>query len=282
MAKEYGLTEDYGDRSSDEFTKGIISAIKQCHIFEITEQTKRLLALTKTPNRNDMFKLPFDCVFIDVCFRKEEMKRLGIDIGYNEIIGIFVRQVNMITQDTKVKVGTAFRITILSITDGKIWFDVFNKNINIDDEYKDYNLQHKTFDETNPHARKFTHLFVLNFLNFLNNPEVKYKHVEYDRKRNLKRIERGKAPIPPREIIKIDAVLKKYIDSLSRDNKVWEYHYRFWVRGHFRTFRNPRYVNKLGKRIWIPPYIKGQGVLIEKEYRFDKIKEKPQKRGLKV
>lgn len=273
MAKEYGLTDDYG-ADPDTFTKNIVDSIKHCHIFETTEPTKRLLALTKTPNKNDMFKLPFGCIFIDVCFKKEEMKKLNIDIGYNEIIGIIVRETNLISRDTEVKVATALRITILSVTDGRVWFDTFNKNVNLLNEYKDYNFKIQQFDQTNPNARRFIHCFVLNFLNFLNNPEVSYKHVEYDTKRNLKRIKNGKAPIPSREIIKINGVLKKYISTLSKDNKIWDYHYRFWVRGHFRTLRAERYGSNIGKRMWILPYIKGQGVLIEKEYKLTKKEDK--------
>ena len=79
-------------------------------------------------------------------------------------------------------------------------------------------------------------------------------------------------PIPTRNIIKLSGVLKLYVDELKK-NPVWHYNFRFFVRGHFRTLRNPRYGDNVGKRIWIPPYIKGKGLLIEKEYLIDKAEE---------
>ena len=115
-------------------------------------------------------------------------------------------------------------------------------------------------------------MFVMNFLNFINSPEVSFVAVEHSRERNEKRIEQGKLPIPSRTVIRLNGVLKKYVEEIKR-NPIWHYNYRFFVRGHFRTLRAERYGENICKRLWIPPYIKGRGILIEKEYVVDKQSE---------
>jgi len=293
-AKKHGLTEDL-QVSGYHFTKHILNSIQKCKIFEITDDTKKLLTLTKTPKINDMFKLPFPYTFIDAGFTNKEMKQLGIDIGYGEIVGIMITEGKLLYdkklspknvdgdplldtstvfngEDT-VKVGTAMRITILSITNGKVWFDVFNEDFNIYDKYKDYNFKINRVKTANKNARKFVHLFILNFLNFINNPEIEIVSKKPDEKRNERRQKKGKAPIPERRVIKLKGKLKRYADELKKNRKTWTYNYRFWVRGHFRTLKDKeRYGDNVGKRIWIPPFTKGKGVLVDKRYVVDKSK----------
>jgi len=108
--------------------------------------------------------------------------------------------------------------------------------------------------------------FVMNFLLFLNEPDVYYFNVERTLEQNQKRIKRGKLPIPKYSIIKVTGQLKKYIDKLESIN-AFSYSHKFWVRGHWRNFQSHIYKNKKGKRTWIKPYIKGQGVLVDKIYK---------------
>jgi len=292
-ARGLRITDDYG-APAPIFTETIKENLMKCHIFEVSEDLKRLLALTKCPNKNDMFKLPFNVIFLDVGFKKEEMEKLGIKLGYDEIVGIIVSEGYLLRQNDNrflqeqpsidgtvaekyqqmKKIGTDFRITICSLHNEekegyKVWFDVFNVNINISDEYKDKNINViiEKRDTTNPHARKFIHLFVLNFLNFLHDPRIKLLTVERDEKHAMKRLQKGKFPIPERKIIKLTGELKIYVEKLAKDKETWEYSHSWWVRGHFRTLRNPDYwKEKAGTRIFIPPYIKGKGVLVEKTY----------------
>jgi len=71
-------------------------------------------------------------------------------------------------------------------------------------------------------------------------------------------IKRGKIPIPTMHIIRLKGKLKQYINTLSSGD-CFEYHYRFWVRGHFRTLKDEkRWGSNVGRRIWILPYIKGK------------------------
>jgi len=296
---QLGVTEDTGD-TGPMFIENIKQSLFNCHIFETTNDIKRLLALTNCPNKNDLFHLPFPVMFLDVSFKRDEMKKLGINIGYKEIIGIIVAETYLFTDEYaqhmqykiksgmfdesildkydkngEHKVGTGLRITICSIHDiedhGRIWFDTFNVNVNIDDEYKDFNLNLRRNKGTDPHARKFIHLFTLNFLNFLNDKRVKLVNVNPDEKRNRKRVEKGKFPIPKRNVIKLSGDLKIYTEQLKKDKKTWEYSHSWWVRGHYRVLRDKEFWGeKAGTRIFIPPYIKGQGVLIKKTYEVDK------------
>ena len=52
----------------------------------------------------------------------------------------------------------------------------------------------------------------------------------------------------------------------------FHFNYSFWVRGHFRQLKSDRYSKK--KRIFIAPYIKGEGVLVDKLYSLNRREEK--------
>lgn len=106
----------------------------------------------------------------------------------------------------------------------------------------------------------------MNFLDFLNNPEVELLTIDRSDEQNDKRIKGGKPPIPTQKLIKLTGKLKVYINKLESDG-LYKVSHRFWVRGHFRTLRNKtRYGSNSGKKIWILPYIKGSGILIDKNY----------------
>lgn len=110
-------------------------------------------------------------------------------------------------------------------------------------------------------------LLICNLLDFINNPEVEIVTIERTKEQNTKRIKRGKLPLPPISYVKVTGKLKIYLDQLNSNNS-FSYGHKFWVRGHFRTLRNEyRYGDKVGTRIWIYPFIKGQGILIDKTYR---------------
>ena len=264
--EEGTLTHDFGI-SGDKFIQDIESSISEARIWRIDESVKKLLLLTKVPKINSDLFLPYPTIFLDISFTKEELAELGIDVSYKRIIGILFRKGNLVNKEN-IYVGKDLRVTAISKQEnGQIWFDTFNTNVNLSNKYKDYNYKIKKCESTDPNVKKFIHHFVLAFLNFVNNPEIEIIEVKYDEKQNEKRIKKGKAPIPVSNLIRVTGTLKKYIDFLQSSGS-FEYNYRFWVRGHFRTLRDEkRWKENTGKRIWIPPFIKGKGVLVEKEYR---------------
>ncbi len=288
IAKKLGATESHGN-SPEKFIDNIAFSLRDCKIFNVTDKVKNLLCLTKTPLRNDEVHLPFPIMFLDVSFTQEELKQIDIDINYKEVVGIIVQQGKLLFSDEKQKfltkingdiekdddglyvAGIGLRISILSFNHGvegkEIWFDTFNKSINIKEEFKGWNMTVKEFKDTDPKTREFIHKFVINFLNFINDPEVEYRECIANPKQNEKRIKRGKMPIPNNCPITVSGKLKIYLDSLNERD--FTYNYRFWVRGHFRTLRAERWGKNRGKRLWVAPFLKGKGVLVEKIYHVE-------------
>lgn len=111
--------------------------------------------------------------------------------------------------------------------------------------------------------------FTANFLDFLNDPEVKLiENKTPNRKTNIRK-RKGK-PTPPTMKIKINGTLLKYINQI-KTGRHFNYSHRFWVRGHWRHLKSKVFVNRQGQKIWIRPHIKGDGILIgDKKYLLDR------------
>lgn len=267
------------------FEETIQSHIEDSHLFEIANGVRLLLSKTKPPNINDIFKLPFKTIFLDVDFKRDEMLKFGVDIGYKEIIGLMVTDGKMIMEhnpdgcvvcrttgeyDDAKEVGRALRMTFIGVNDdGSTQFDVFNGNINVKNEYADWKIKKAIPGMCNRDARRFIHTFTINFLNFIYSPEVAYVEKQADVEKNKKRIHEGKAPVPPRNFITLTGQVKKYAQDINDNPEKWQYSHRFYVMGHWRTLQAPRYGKNIGKRIWVDDFIKGDGVLIEKKYVLD-------------
>ena len=269
--------------TTTEFEENIAYGIKEAKIFEIDDKMKKLLALTNPPNKNDEVKLPFPYIFLDVSFTKQELADLGIEIKAKDIIGCLVTEGTMLLRDghyTKLveglkqknsptSVGRALRITFYSNLDnGEGWFETFNRNITLDEDFKGMNVDVEEIKSTDKKGRVFMHNFLLSFLNLLYNPEIEIVEVLRSEKNNARRIKQGKPAIPSLHKIKITGKLRQYIDTISNlghfDNK---YHYRFWVRGFYRKLTADCY--KIKRVIFVPPFIKGQGILIDKFYKVE-------------
>lgn len=127
--------------------------------------------------------------------------------------------------------------------------------------------------------------FFYSFCNFLNEPEVKFVTVQTTEKNNQRRREKGRLTFPKEtNFIRIYGNLRTYIDQYNAQGKKGFSH-KFHVRGHFVHFRNQdKYkriysldtdqIKELGYNMtdgilkkWKKPYIKGQGILINKEYK---------------
>lgn len=272
------------------FDEAIAETLSKVKVFEIEDNIKKLLALTDAPKINDdeVVRLPFDDIFLDVEFSKSELEDYGVTpklanslkgiavtkgnfiIKENEYVdsGDWKKPINLKEYESREKVGNGLRITMCSVIEQEgekeeILFDVFNKNVNLNEDYKGREIDIIENPTSDKDLRDFVHKFVLNFLNFLNNPEVEY--VEHKRSEgNIRRkIRDGKAVISSSATIRITGKLKEYIDDVESKG-LWHYDHRFWVRGHYRDLKDERYNEK--KRIFIYPYIKGKGLLIENAY----------------
>ena len=276
ISKMMGMTESIG-RSPDEFIRNIDYSMENCKIFRIDDDTKKLLLMTELPKLNSHLKLPFPFTFVDVEFTKKDIEDFcgtvwlevkGIKkVGIKRIVGLMISRGQMFTTKTNEVVGDNIRMTISTVTDTfDIWFDTFYDDINITDEKaKDLKIEKVSI---NPKIKDLIYHFTIAFINFINNPEIEIIENQVGNKQNIKRISKGKIPIPINYCVRVTGKLKIYLDDLKKKGLLNEqtFNYRFWVRGHFRTLKSEIYGENIGKRIWILPYIKGQGLLIEKEY----------------
>jgi len=265
--------ETIGLSNSDTFVNNISNLLSKAHTFEIDDDIKKLLLLTKTPPNelNRDLHLPFDSVFLDVEFLKSELSDLNLKINDERIVGILMTIGNYkintsilaknIEIDDDEVIGKNIRMTVLSITnDDGFMFNTMSKPLYINEKFKDVNLKELTHVKKKLKTVLFD--FAVNFLNFINNPEVRTQTIE---RNNKSRERHGKMPLPNSQRIFISGSLSTYLNQLKQ-HKHFSSGYKFWVRGHFRTFSSARYKEMKGKRIWIPPFIRGSGILFEKNY----------------
>lgn len=256
-------------------------------IFTIENSIKDVLL--NTSNKIFPRNLPYSSIYIDV----------DLDFGTLVTKGIFV---NKIPSPKEIKKVLGKRIFVFSWgydkSDGAVFFShkniLFEENLtNLDDVmtniYESDSLLYEESYEMSD-VNKFSNtmpLFVCNFLDFLNNPNVKIINKPENNKQNVKRGLRNKNPIPQYNMLRISGDLKKYmgmIFSNKRNNK--NFSHKFWVRGHFRRYWKKDRFQNLYKSYsdnelsdeyymdneyqvlmqWIPPYIKGKGMLVSKPY----------------
>lgn len=266
-----------------EFYEKIEEGLSKSKIFEVDDDIKKLLLLTKTPDhtKNEDLHLPFPYIFIDVSLSKEELEEVGItiDSDVDEVCGIILSEGKLfLNQTRRIDVGRDLTMSIMVYKKNKKGEDMVSFNnlydhAMIKDEIKkQFGVYSKPEDGTDRDetfvgrkTKRMVYNFSLNFLNFINNPEVTF----YSMERNNKRRQRqGKLPLPNSNKIKLVGELKRYVTDVT-NHTGFKHSHRFWVRGHFRKYKSEKYKKMKGKRRWILPFIKGSGVLIEKKYRVD-------------
>lgn len=259
------------------FYSNNIRAIKECKVFEIDDNQKKLLSLTDAPKLNNGINLPFPFTFIDVGFSKKDFEDMGMNQDFDEVTGIMLSKGNLvydhkqgfgadlndeITPDQEI-VGNGLRITVMFTKGDYIWFNTFTRELDILDSYKDLVKQE---DKEDKDVKDFAHNFALAFLNFLNTPDIELVQHKRTIEGNNRRVKNNKLPLPDSTSIRLIGKLKLYIDEIERlghfDRK---YTHSWWVRGHMRRLTSDWYKEK--KIIHILPYIKGFGDLVEKIYQ---------------
>jgi hypothetical protein len=253
----------------DKFVFNIEEGLKNSKIFEVDDDIKKLLILSKPPQVNSDLKLPFNEFFIDVQFDAEDLQELGMN---ENVFGILVRKGNYFYEDGKIA-GNDLRISVCIVDNQETRFNTSSVPFDFTKEnYKELNMGLQKGD-----ISKFIERFVLCFINLLTFRDVETIEVVRSEKGNLHRVKRGKSPLPTTTKILVVGTIKKYIDETKGLGK-WSFNYSFWVVGHFRRLESERYHEK--KRIWIMPYLKCEGKEeIKKVYRVysndkTKLKEK--------
>lgn len=244
------------------------ASLKDAKVFSIEDDA--VFLLEKTENKTNLDKQPFPNTFIELRHKIDTHQIIGITISEKnnvlafDIITVYCEEKQ---EDGGIDVFS-FPLTYHSEDQEKM--DKAADSLSQKDKQElDFLISKNTFSEFNIFRKKYGNQvreLINNFLDFLNTPDVELVEVLRTDEQNLKRIQRGQQSIPSHTYIKLNGKLKVYLNKLKSDavNKI---SHKFWVRGHFRTLRNEtRYGSNTGKKIWILPHIRGEGILIERSY----------------
>lgn len=217
---------------NSEFFDMIDESINNAKIFKVDEDIKDLMLATKHsgPLQSEM-KLPFSDIFLEVrpFYIKEEL-----------IEGIMLHENN----------NKEIYYSLKRRNSKEINFDTVNISNPQRNDPSKMTLSKQTKSKIES--------FVKNIITLFNSREVVVTMVERSEKNIQRRIKQGKKPLPPRLIVSVPLYLKEYMNDLKQGQHS-KFSHRFWVRGHWRTYKSKH-------KVWIKPYIKGEGLLIEKKY----------------
>lgn len=213
-------------------------------VFDVSPTLTKLLDMTKAKPRplSEMF-FPFPTIFINTTLKVS---------GDVLVHGIFIE----------------------SVAGRPVVFCCFNTKG--DEDFGMYHIVLEDVKKCSGDARR-VYDFIMNFLDFLNDPEVQYVKCRYEREPIQHKVRTLRPLRPAKRKIRITGTLKRYLRQFSKGQHS-KIKCRFWVRGHFRTLRSTWYKEMRGKRVWIPPYIKGEGILINRNYKVKKGGEGKRKR----
>lgn len=239
VASNWDRTKQYITRKETE-DKLFSNFMVEPKFFVIEKEIINLLQKTKTTK--EYIKLPFEPLFIcnTISFK---------DI---EINGIFLRTIQKNEIQAIIRINKT-RIIMVPLNDiSKRIKPLKNQQYTKEGEIELIKLSEEI------------RLLIRNILLFIVNPEVEYIEHKPLEKQNTKRLSRGKVILYPTTEVRCTGKLKIYLDKIKAGGHL-NYSHRFWVRGHWRTLRNEqRYKERAGKKLWIVPYIKGEGILIDK------------------
>jgi len=230
----------------------MIQNLKKSRVFRLPRELSELFL--ETDADFDFNYLPFDNIFIEQKFIINKEASIG---------GIIISKLDMAYNvDTKKwEKNNGIWCCASVILCGKRLTLIF------DLDKKQNNAQLLTTGELLPNEpfNKHIRLLVSNFLFFVNSPDIEYITVTDSKRDTEIRRRKGRPQRPPIANIILTNPLKRYIYK-QKHNETMVYSHRFWVRGHWRTLRNKKYGDNVGKKLWIKPYIKGDGLLINKTY----------------
>jgi hypothetical protein len=248
------------DKPSETLASGLRCIVdSKTKVFHCSDAVAEMLAMT----RNKIYKrnLPFPCIFVDVNFKYGK---------YHMYFGMIISSI----------ASNPERLTFTDECGEKAdGFHVIAMGVDERDKSVVYNFTAVVRDglfkpQINERSMQFLATFACNFLDFLHDPNVRYVKASesygHSHKILRARYERLNIDLEKTYFIKIEDPLRRYVDNYVRMRTMKGFSHRFWVRGHFRTLHADRYGEHIGKRLWIAPYIKGQGMLVEKRYDIEK------------
>ena len=235
-------------------------------VYEIEDEVMRYICMNKPPSNREIVRklgLPFRSIFIETEITKED-----VDINVDTIKGLLIsessiHQEPLDKKDAKdvlkmKKLGRLFVVYYLCIDENKAFIDEIKIDV---DKITDLQF---AYDDNK--TVRFLRDFIMNFLLFINDPEVELVEHKRSEKNRKRRIREGKMPLPSSNKVRLIGKLKKYVDGIHSSLGKAHYNHRFWVRGHARILKSDHYTHKKGQVIRIEPYIKGSGVLLKRTY----------------
>lgn len=284
LSKDFTVyTSETPDEADADYLMAL-TYLPRAKVFEVSETIKNLLLATDnvvTPTR-----LPFNPTFIettltyDLAWHGETLQTKNQRyFGLMLIEGEPLRNVdgNLIHLSHLVKQGKEllekpypniyiYAVTQDAIGEGHIKISLYNEythtGVALEPQWRD--------------ERDFLRKFVMNFLDFLNDPDVEMVKVLRSDKSVRKAIRKHKklGEIKESNVVRLTGKLKIYVDSLqSHLSEHRHYSYRFWVRGHWRHLTARCWKNKRWLKVFIPPYVKGEGMLRLKRYYLNRKEE---------
>ena len=241
------------------YTEYMISLIRiqlkeEIHSFRMEQDIIGLLL--KSDTKVKYFNCPFQTIFIDA------------DIIIDNNLGIYGMFITDVPTQKCLLFGGMIKVKTKKSNDNFVHLPYFNK-ITDDGIIDYYNEQVKKIFPANFQDKIAN--FVCCFLYFLNYPDIEvitYKDKEVSQRKNNQ-----SSTIKYKDnFIRLTGKTKIYLENLKRicGGKI-DWTHSFWVRGHFMRLKAQRYKENIGKAIWKKPFIKGKGILIKKEYKFNKL-----------
>ena len=194
-------------------------------------------------------KLPYDYTFIDAC----------IEFNWYKIEGMYL----YFEKNEEGKNSLILRFLITYKDEKDIYFGGEIITFNLTSSEPEIDSKGRLTLDEKSELKKYFKNFVLNFLNFLNNPDIEFVQKQYSQNQmnTIENKSRGMAEI------NVYGKLRKYVDNIANQIKDVRFLKRaHWVRGHWMRFNSERYVNKKGQKTWVYPFIRGYGEALKKDY----------------
>jgi len=263
----------YGEREAYQDLMAMRRLLRICKVFEVPKEVATLLLKTKNVVRPT--RLPFPIIFIDATITlpdiwhktesgwlREETRYYGLLLAESGTYQLKTGEV-IVPQPLDAPKPMIYIYSVFESERGGIGHIKFGL-------YKEYQHEMSRKEQKRwAKERRIIREYVMNFLDFLHDPEVEWVEVSKTYSKSKKSAKHGHGLKLPSHIVKVKGSLKRYLSQL-KTGRHFTYSHRFWVRGHWRHLRHERFVNLRGQRIWIPPFIKGSGILITKRYKLIK------------
>lgn len=236
-------------------------------IFTLSKQVKHLLSLTKPSKLTEELKLPFENLYInfDYLDEKEGFRLFGIYLNF--VDKQFIEYTNQFFQkktgknfiNAKNSLVTVSALIFSKKEGGFLWCDfIINLKTGKINDRPEKKKQEKKWREIQ-FGKKILKDLIINLLLFLNEPRIT---IYIQEPNNQRREKKGLIPIPSVLRTRIEIGLEEYIEKIYFNGLSHsKLGFSFWVRGHWRKFISPRFVNKQGQKIWIAPHIAGEGLM---------------------